>query len=436
MKIAFVTALALSAGLSVVAQAQQGPGPAPVAAPRAGTAEIVAGIRKAIAENYVLAAKRAPLDAALAKGLKSGRYNVEDPGELTRRINEDMFAVAADKHLGLSFDPRASAEIAKRGSQDDEIENTPFFKALLRRGNHGITEMKLLPGNVRYVRYDGFGWTGDESKAAIDGAMAFLRDGDAAILDLRGNGGGSPEAVRRLTSYFVPAGTKLVTFHMRSEAPTTSTSEAVPGGQLNLPLYVLTSGRAASAAEEFVSHVARLGFGTLIGAPTAGAAYRNEFFAVPGGYLISVSVGYPELPGGGNWEGTGVAPKIAVPVEKALDRAQQEAALTLAAKAQGPQKTELEWTAALYGARLTPVTPARALAAYAGRYGPRTVALENGALTWQRDGGPKSVLVPLGGDLFTLDGDPRTRVRFTGEGGVTGVTIERADGTSTPSPRG
>lgn len=436
MKIAFTAALALSASLSAPAWAQQARGPVAAAAPSASKAEIVAGIRKAIAENYVVAAKRAPLDAALARGLKSGRYNVEDPGELSQRINADLFAIAADRHLGLSFDPRASEEIAKRGSQDDEIENTPFFKALMRQRNHGLTEMKVLPGNVRYVRYDGFGWSGDESKAAIDAAMAFLRDGDAAILDLRSNGGGSPEAVRRLTSYFVPAGTKLVTFHMRKEAPTVSSSEAVPGGQISLPLYVLTSGQAASAAEEFVSHVARLGFGTLIGAPTAGAAYRNEFFAVPGGYLISVSVGYPELPGGGNWEGTGVAPKIAVPVDKALDRALQEAARTLAAKAEGPQKTELEWAAVLYSARVTPLVPARALATYAGRYGPRTVALENGTLSWQRDGGPKSMLVALGGDLFALDGDPRTRVRFTGEGAVSGVTIERADGSSTPSPRG
>lgn len=436
MKAVLVTALALSASLSATAWAQQGPGPAPVAAPKASKAEIVAGIRKVLAENYVLAAKRAPLDAALAKGLKSGRYDVEDPGELNRLVNEDMFAVANDKHLGLSFDPRASADIAKRGSQGDAVENSPFVKALMRQRNYGLTEMKLLPGNVRYVRYDGFAWTGDESKAAIDAAMAFLRDGDAAIIDLRGNGGGSPEAVRRLTSYFVPAGTPLVTFHMRKDAPTKSTSEAIPGGQLGMPLYVLTSGRAASAAEEFVSHVSRLGFGTLVGETTAGAAYRNEYFPLPGGYLISVSVGYPELPEGGNWEGTGVKPKIAVPVDKALDRAQQEAALALAAKAQGPQKTELEWAAALHGARITPVAPARALAAYTGRYGPRTVALENGALTWQRDGSLKSAMVPLGGDLFALEGDPRTRIRFTGEGAVSGATIERADGSSSPAPRG
>lgn len=442
MKIA-LAALALSAGLAVGAQAQQGPspaggpgGPAPMAAPAASKTEIVTGIRKAIAGNYVVAGKRAALDAALLKGLKAGRYDAADPGEFTRRLNEDLYAVAQDKHLSLFFDPRMSAEIAGRGSQNDEIEDTPFFKAMMRQRNYGITEMKLLPGNVRYIRYDGFGWTGAESRAAIDAAMAFLREGDAAILDLRGNGGGSPEAVRRIASYFVPAGTPLVTFHLRSEAPTSSTSEAVPGGQLRLPLYVLTSNRAASAAEEFVSHVARLGFGTLVGETTAGAAYRNEHFAMPGGFVMSVSIGYPELPGGGNWEGKGVAPKIAVPADRALDRAQQDAAQKLAEKAQGPQRTELEWTAALHAARVTPAVPARALAAYAGRYGARTVAVENGALTWQRDGGVKSVMVPLGGDLFAFEFDPATRVRFTGEGAVTGVVIERADGSGNPVPRG
>jgi hypothetical protein len=444
MKIAFVALLATTC-LAGPALAQQGTGPmmgpgagprpGPIAAPAATPAQIITAIRKAIAENYVLAEKRTGLDAALARGLKAGRYAVQDPMDLVRRVNDDLYAVAQDKHLQLIFDPPASAAMAERGPQRDDIEDTPFFKAMMRARNYGISEMKLLPGNVRYVRYDGFGWTGAESEKAIDAAMAFLRDGDGAILDLRTNGGGSPEAVKRITSYYTPAGTKLVTFHLRGAAPDVSVSEAVPGGQLQVPLYVLTSSRAASAAEELVSHVARLGFGTLVGETTAGAAYRNEHFPLPGGYVMSVSIGYPELPDGGNWEGKGVAPKIAVPADRALERAQQDLALKLAEKAEGPRKTEFEWAAALYAAQVTPASAARPLAAYAGRYGPRTVSLENGALVWQRDGGPRGVMVPLGGDLFALEADPRTRIRFAGDGAVSGATVERADGTSTQAPK-
>jgi hypothetical protein len=391
---------------------------------------VIEAVRKALRENYVIKERRPALDAALAKGLASGRYAVADPQELSTRINDDLAAIAHDKHLSISFDPRVAAELAA-GRQSDEVADSAFWRALARRNNHGVSELKMLPGNIRMLRYDGFMWTGDESRAALDNAMAFLRGGDAIVIDIRGNGGGSPEAVRRLASYFVPPGAKLVTFHMRDEKPTVSVADSeVPGGRITgVPVYVLTSGRSASAAEEFASHVKGFGFGTLVGETTAGAGYRNDSFSIPGGFALSVSVGRPELPDGSDWEAKGVAPKLAVAQSLALDRAQQDALTRLAAKAQGPEKTELEWSAATAGARMTPVTPALPLDAYAGRYGQRAVKVEGGSLVYQREGGPKTGLVPLGADLFALEFDPRSRVRFVqANGAVTGFVIERVDG--------
>lgn len=397
----------------------------------------VESVRKALRENYVVKERRAALDAALAGGLASGRYTVSDPQELAKRVNEDMDAIAHDKHLGLSFNPQVAAQLAT-GGQDDEVADSPFWRAFARRNNHGVSELKVLPGNIRMLRYDGFMWTGDESRAALDNAVAFLRGGDAIVIDIRGNGGGSPEAVRRLTSYFVPAGAKLVTFHMRDEKPDVSVADAeVPGGRINgVPVYVLTSNRSASAAEEFASHVRGFGFGTLVGETTAGAGYRNDTYPIPGGFVLSVSVGRPELPDGSDWEAKGVPPKLAVTPDLALERAQQDALGQLAAKAQGPEKTELEWASALVAARVSPVAPARALDAYAGRYGPRVVKVENGGLVYQRDGGIRTALIPVGADLFALEQDPRTRVRFVLAGSaVTGFVLERADGSKTESPK-
>lgn len=397
----------------------------------------VEAVRKTLRENYVLTDRRPALDAALAKGLASGRYKVTDPQELANRVNADLDAVAHDKHLGLSFNPQVAAEL-KPGGQGDDGEQAQFFRDLAHRNNHGVSELRVLPGNVRLLRYDGFMWSGPESQAAIDQAMAFLRGGDAILIDLRTNGGGSPDAVRRLASYFVPAGAKLVTFHMRGEKPTVSSADAeVAGGRITgVPVYVLTSDRSASAAEEFVSHVKGFGFGTLVGETTAGAAYRNDTVPIPGGFVLSVSVGRPELPDGSDWEAKGIAPKLAVAQELALDRAQQDALTTLAAKAQGPRKTELEWAAALHGARIARAAPALPVAAYAGRYGERSVAVEGAGLVYQRDGGMKSALIPLGGDLFALERDPRARLRFVAaNGAVSGFVLERADGTRTEASK-
>lgn len=425
--IEYVLAAAMLAG----APPSAGPTP-PAPDPAAVVAETIALVEK----NYVVAAKRPAIVAALRKRLASGAYAKLEPSDLAARISSDMDAVAHDKHLGLTYQPDLAARLSPAG-EDDEASDAPFFRAMARRLNHGIREMRVLDGNIRLVSYDGFAWTGPESAAAIDQAMAFVRGGDAAIIDLRANGGGSPEAVRRLTSYFVKPGTPLVTFHLRRDPPTTSVSEAVPGGPITAPVYVLTGPRAASATEEFASHARRLGFATLVGEPTAGAAYRNDTYPVAGAYVLSVSIGYPELPGGGNWEGIGVKPTVPVAADRALDQAIAAASTALADKAEGRQKTALLWAAALHAARVTPVVPPRPLAAYAGRFGERSVRVDGDRLLYQRDGGQRSSLVAIGPDLFAIEVDPRSRIRFTGTGtgAVTGFMIERADGATSVVPR-
>ena len=75
------------------------------------------------------------------------------------------------------------------------------------------------------------------------------------------------------------------------------------------PLYVLTSGGSASAAEEFIGHVAGYKLGELVGERTAGAGFRNEFFPLPGGMVISISVGQAILASTGKgWEAVGFTP--------------------------------------------------------------------------------------------------------------------------------
>jgi C-terminal processing protease CtpA/Prc len=45
-------------------------------------------------------------------------------------------------------------------------------------------------------------WIGPDTQNAISTAMQFLSGGDAVIIDLRRNAGGSPEAVQYAVSHF------------------------------------------------------------------------------------------------------------------------------------------------------------------------------------------------------------------------------------------
>jgi len=436
--------LAGAAALSLVPGSSQALAQAASAAAEAkidGRA-VIADVRKIIAANYVLADVRPKLDAALAKGVADGRYdNISDPQVLAERINSDMKAVAHDKHLGISYDAPQSKQLASRptGAGADDAPPSEEEIRQATKFNHGILELKVLPGNVRYMDTMGFFWGGKKTAEAYDNAMRFLRDGDAVIIDMRHNGGGSPEAVQYLISHFVEANRPLVTFHMgATKVDKLSALPSLPAGRMvGKPLYVLTSGMSASAAEEFIGHVAGYKLGELIGENSAGAGFRNEFFPVSGGYVISVSVGRAVLASTGkDWEGVGFAPTTKTDVDKALEVAQVHALRRIASTANAEDKRSLEARAAVIEAKVTPVATALPLNSYAGAYGERSVSADNGKLFWQRGNGPKIAMVAVAANEFTFEDDPLTRVKFTVAGNsTTGLELLRGDGSKVVASR-
>ena len=402
---------------------------------------VVTDVQRILDANYVLPEMRPKLIAALSQGLAAGRYNVSDPSVLAERINADMSAVAHDKHLGMHHDPAQQTRLAASpaGSGADDAPPSEEEVRQATRLNHGITEMKVLPGNIRYMDLIGFFWGGKPTEEAYDNAMRFLRDGDAAIIDLRHNGGGSPDAVRYLISHFLEPNRPIVTFYMRGKpGDTLKTLPMLPAGRMiGKPLYVLTSGGSASAAEEFIGHVAGFKVGELIGETSAGAGFRNEFFPVAGGYVISVSVGRAVLASTGkDWEGVGIAPTVQVGQDKALEVAQMRALRGLALNATGEDKRLLEARAAVLEAKAIPVTTALPLAQYAGVYGERSVSLGDGRLMWQRGNGPKSSMVAVAANRFAFEDDPLTQVTFNVAGSsVTGLELLRGDGSKVAASR-
>jgi C-terminal processing protease CtpA/Prc len=150
---------------------------------------------------------------------------------------------------------------------------------------------------------------------------------DALIIDLRGNGGGSPETVQFLCSYFFGERTHLNSLVMRRpEGEIVEeywTLDALPGPRLvDVPLFVLTSGNTGSAAEEFCYNLQTRERATLIGQTTGGAANPGGTVALDERLVAFISDGQARNPvTGTNWEGVGVVPEVVVPVHQALDKA-------------------------------------------------------------------------------------------------------------------
>ncbi|MCE7000980.1 S41 family peptidase [Saccharothrix sp. S26] len=130
-------------------------------------------------------------------------------------------------------------------------------------------DSRLVDGGVAHVTLPGFTpQLADEVLAAI----ARLRAGTAlrgVVLDLRGNGGGSPEAVAKLLGALAHGKVTSYWCDVRDRCTPNRTDDSVE--LLNLPFVALTDRRCASACDSFASAVKDLKLGTLVGTRTAGA---------------------------------------------------------------------------------------------------------------------------------------------------------------------
>jgi hypothetical protein len=401
---------------------------------------VATAIQKLLDANYVLPEARPKFDAVLTTGIAAGRYDITDPDQLVERLNADLHTVTPDKHLGLMYDPDTSKQLAAAPNAGaDDAPPTPEDIAAAIRRNSGLVQMRILPGNIRYLETDGFVWAGDVTERAYDDAMRFLSGGDAVIIDMRKNGGGSPDAVRYLISHFLAPNTPLMTFFIGTKPGQHTTALATTRAprMVGKPLYVLTSGGSASAAEEFLGHVTGYKLGELVGENSAGAGFRNQFYPLPDGMVISISVGQAILASTGKgWEDVGFAPNSAVPVDQALDVAEAHALNRLASTAAPDKRRALEVQAAMLMAKTAPVKTALATAAYAGPYGERTVRADGDVLTIARTGGGTSKLVAIGPNQFAYESDPGATVTFDVSGDrATALHLVRSDGSTADGTR-
>ena len=162
---------------------------------------VVNAVADVLAKQYVFPETARKMGDLIRKNLKAGKYaKLDDPQAFAMMLSDDLQSVSHDRHLGVRYDPEA---ILERKTPDEAKKKAAeeYQKKLDRIENHGFKEVKLLDGNVGYLKFNFFSAAQEAFPVAV-GAMAFLANCDALIIDLRENGGGSPEMIQLLSSYF------------------------------------------------------------------------------------------------------------------------------------------------------------------------------------------------------------------------------------------
>lgn len=408
--------------LFVAAMLVAAPAHAQSVAPRTAVSQIA----QAVGDRYFDAERGHEIAELLRSEAEEGRYDsLTDPRDLQVALTRRMKPL--DHHFNVTWrDPAATPTPA--ASAPSELEPVPFAVGVARRGQ-GFLSVNILPGNIAVIdmrMFADFDEAQDPARRQADAVLQMVSGADAVIFDLRNNGGGSPAMVGYLVSAFVPPGSNIYNVFKEREGQTPeSPREGYASPRVDVPLFILTSGRTGSAAEGFSYTLQAARRATVVGERTAGAANPGGPVSTTSGFSIFVPSGSPVNPiTGGNWEGTGVEPDINTPSDQALDAAWTAALRAQESRLTGPVAVEARWTLEALEAPVVAIDAA----SYVGEYSGSTIEAVDGGLLYRTGRRPAWRLQPLSADLFFDRDAPYRRIRFEWDAQGRTVAIETLDG--------
>lgn len=370
-------------------------------------------IAAAVRDFYVYKDRVPAILARIEQAQAARRYDVVSPVQFAHLVSEDLQAVAHDGHLYLRDDPDQFAAASQSAKDHGTLD--AYYRAEAQRSRSGLDHLEILPGNVRYLHIAQFRWDPQSTPQVYAEAAGFLRDGDAVILDLRDNGGGTSDAADLFMKSFLPPDPQ------HREAPGTGGRDPAWRGK---PIYILINAGTGSAAEAVAYGAKAEGAATLVGMTSYGAANNNRYVPVAPRFILSLSEHVPINPiTGTNWEGTGVVPDMSISSERALAAAHADALVRLGRRSDATKAQQAIYAWHLVSDRAVIVPPVLApatIVAHAGCFGPVRLRAGAGSLRFYRDDRPKRpqgvLMRPLDSSgLFGVDGYIDLRVRVTGE---------------------
>ncbi|MEO8909841.1 MAG: S41 family peptidase [Gemmatimonadaceae bacterium] len=298
----------------------------------AARARAIAGTAALLDTFYVFPDAAKKMGDSLRARLARGEYDSSTNGLMfAMRLNDDLAGIAHDKHLRVNYSarplpaekPRPAGAPEPRPSPEDVARERDFLTGM----NCGFVKAEVLQGNVGYLKFNMFA-DPDICGPTASAAMTFLANARALIIDLRDNGGGNPAMVAFVSSYLFDRRTHLNDLWTRRTNSTKEfwTRAMVLGRRFGgtKPVYVLTSARTFSGAEEFTYNLKNLKRATIVGETTGGGAHPVNGHRIDEHFMIGVPFARAVNPiTHTNWEGVGVKPDVAVPAKDALATAQK-----------------------------------------------------------------------------------------------------------------
>ena len=227
-------------------------------------------IQAAIAQldtNYVFPDVAARMAASVRERLSRGEYDsVTDGPAFASLLTQHLRAVSNDRHLRVNYSAERVPEDQSMFGPPDPARREARRRELLAN-NCGFVTSEIRANGVGYLKFNMFA-SPQFCDSVASRAMNTVADAKALVIDLRDNGGGDPAMVAYVSSYLFDKQTHLNDIYERRMDETRQFwTRPVPGKKLGgtKPVYVLTSSRTFSGAEEFSYNLKSLKRATIVG---------------------------------------------------------------------------------------------------------------------------------------------------------------------------
>ncbi len=273
---------------------------------------VIQGVSANLREHYFDRVEGSEIADAIRSHAQHGDYDSMTGELLAGTLTRQMREASRDPDLEVVYSASRLPNGPPPGVEDR-------YRAAMQQSNCTFEKVEILAHNIGYVKLNSFPDPAVCQSTAV-AAMARLEGADAVIFDLRDNGGGYGGMVGLLTGYLFERPTPL--YDPRGEP---DWAHPVAGNRLaDKPVYVLTSGRTISAAEQFCYNLKMLKRATLVGETTAGSAHAGVFHRIDDHFGMGIPVVQVKNPyGTRTWEGVGVQPDVSVDAADALMTAEK-----------------------------------------------------------------------------------------------------------------